>query len=75
MTNLPNLVYSLIVNYLFVLFQNLLNSVVERVPKIEAVNVNGGRFIREGKVRVISNSYKNYLMIRLFSYHMYDWFV
>ncbi|CAG9834356.1 unnamed protein product [Diabrotica balteata] len=28
---------------------NLLNSVVERAPKIEQVNVNGGRFIREGK--------------------------
>ncbi|XP_056639436.1 microtubule-actin cross-linking factor 1 isoform X38 [Diorhabda sublineata] len=30
--------------------RNLLNSVVERAPKIEQVNVNGGRFIREGKI-------------------------
>lgn len=32
-------------------FQNLLSSVVERAPIIEQVNLNGGRFIREGKVR------------------------
>ncbi|XP_050294630.1 dystonin isoform X30 [Anthonomus grandis grandis] len=30
--------------------RNLLNSVVERTPKIEQVNLNGGRFIREGKI-------------------------
>ncbi|CAH0551954.1 unnamed protein product [Brassicogethes aeneus] len=30
--------------------RNLLNSVTERTPKIEQVNVNGGRFIREGKI-------------------------
>ncbi|CAG9820406.1 unnamed protein product [Phaedon cochleariae] len=30
--------------------ENLLNSVVERTPKIEQVNINGGRFIREGKI-------------------------
>jgi dystonin len=33
------------------LLQNLLNSVYERAPVIEQVNVNGGRFIREGKVK------------------------
>ncbi|XP_048523580.1 dystonin isoform X32 [Dendroctonus ponderosae] len=30
--------------------RNLLNNVVERTPKIEQVNLNGGRFIREGKI-------------------------
>ncbi|XP_063905666.1 microtubule-actin cross-linking factor 1 isoform X33 [Zophobas morio] len=30
--------------------RNLLNSVYERAPVIEQVNVNGGRFIREGKI-------------------------
>ncbi|KAK9887502.1 hypothetical protein WA026_023054 [Henosepilachna vigintioctopunctata] len=30
--------------------RNLLNSVVERAPIIEQVNVNGGRYIREGKI-------------------------
>ncbi|XP_041970881.1 dystonin isoform X11 [Aricia agestis] len=30
--------------------RNLLTSVVERTPKIEKVNVDGGRFIREGKI-------------------------
>nr|XP_022902342.1 plectin-like isoform X1 [Onthophagus taurus]XP_022902343.1 plectin-like isoform X1 [Onthophagus taurus]XP_022902344.1 plectin-like isoform X1 [Onthophagus taurus]XP_022902345.1 plectin-like isoform X1 [Onthophagus taurus]XP_022902346.1 plectin-like isoform X1 [Onthophagus taurus] len=30
--------------------RNLLNSVVERAPQIEKVNVNGGKFIREGKI-------------------------
>ncbi|XP_049817745.1 dystonin isoform X11 [Aethina tumida] len=30
--------------------RNLLNTVTERTPKIEQVNVNGGRFIREGKI-------------------------
>uniref|UniRef100_A0A6P7F8X5 Dystonin isoform X26 n=1 Tax=Diabrotica virgifera virgifera TaxID=50390 RepID=A0A6P7F8X5_DIAVI len=37
--------------------RNLLNSVVERAPKIEQVNVNGGRFIREGK-QAIEEKYK-----------------
>lgn len=32
--------------------QNLLTSVVERTPKIEKVNVDGGRFIREAKVTI-----------------------
>ncbi|XP_076765740.1 dystonin-like protein short stop isoform X3 [Xylocopa sonorina] len=30
--------------------KNLLNTVVERAPAIEAVNVTGGRLIREGKI-------------------------
>ncbi|XP_015177047.1 PREDICTED: dystonin isoform X19 [Polistes dominula] len=30
--------------------KNLLNKVVDRAPAIEAVNVTGGRFIREGKI-------------------------
>ncbi|XP_066142735.1 microtubule-actin cross-linking factor 1 isoform X41 [Euwallacea fornicatus] len=30
--------------------RNQLNNVVERTPKIEQVNLNGGRFIREGKI-------------------------
>lgn len=33
-------------------FQNLLNSVNERAPIIEQVNSDGGRFIREGKVKL-----------------------
>ncbi|XP_056639481.1 dystonin isoform X43 [Diorhabda sublineata] len=37
--------------------RNLLNSVVERAPKIEQVNVNGGRFIREGK-QAVEEKYK-----------------
>lgn len=37
---------------LHLIFQNQLNNVVERTPKIEQVNLNGGRFIREGKVNV-----------------------
>ncbi|CAH0551957.1 unnamed protein product [Brassicogethes aeneus] len=37
--------------------RNLLNSVTERTPKIEQVNVNGGRFIREGK-QVVEEKYK-----------------
>lgn len=35
------------------MFQALYNSVVERAKPIEAVNVDGGRFIREAKVRLI----------------------
>lgn len=38
-------------------FQNLLNSVYERAPVIEQVNVNGGRFIREGKVKFPTMSF------------------
>lgn len=34
------------------ILQNLLTSVVERTPKIEKVNVDGGRFIREAKVTI-----------------------
>ncbi|VEN49542.1 unnamed protein product, partial [Callosobruchus maculatus] len=30
--------------------RNLLSSVVDRTPKIEHVNLNGGKFIREGKI-------------------------
>lgn len=37
--------------HLCIRVQNLLNRVVERAPAIEAVNVTGGRLIREGKVR------------------------
>ncbi|XP_050294627.1 dystonin isoform X27 [Anthonomus grandis grandis] len=37
--------------------RNLLNSVVERTPKIEQVNLNGGRFIREGK-QAVEEKYK-----------------
>ncbi len=35
------------------MFQALYNSVVERAKPIEAVNVDGGRFIREAKVRLM----------------------
>lgn len=35
---------------LAIISQTLLNTVVERTPKIEKVNVDGGRFIREAKV-------------------------
>ncbi|XP_063905660.1 dystonin isoform X27 [Zophobas morio] len=37
--------------------RNLLNSVYERAPVIEQVNVNGGRFIREGK-QAVEEKYK-----------------
>ncbi|XP_048523578.1 dystonin isoform X30 [Dendroctonus ponderosae] len=37
--------------------RNLLNNVVERTPKIEQVNLNGGRFIREGK-QAVQEKYK-----------------
>lgn len=36
----------------WLLSQNLFTSVVERTPKIEKVNVDGGRFIREAKVNI-----------------------
>lgn len=36
------------------MLQALYNSVVERAKPIEAVNVDGGRFIREAKVRLMS---------------------
>ena len=35
------------------MLQALYNSVVERAKPIEAVNVDGGRFIREAKVRLM----------------------
>ncbi|XP_066142738.1 microtubule-actin cross-linking factor 1 isoform X44 [Euwallacea fornicatus] len=37
--------------------RNQLNNVVERTPKIEQVNLNGGRFIREGK-QAVEEKYK-----------------
>ncbi|XP_015177045.1 PREDICTED: dystonin isoform X17 [Polistes dominula] len=37
--------------------KNLLNKVVDRAPAIEAVNVTGGRFIREGK-QAVEEKYK-----------------
>ncbi|XP_076765749.1 dystonin-like protein short stop isoform X11 [Xylocopa sonorina] len=37
--------------------KNLLNTVVERAPAIEAVNVTGGRLIREGK-QAVEEKYK-----------------
>lgn len=43
---------------LVVISQNLFTTVVERTPKIEKVNVDGGRFIREAKV-IISGA-KNF---------------
>lgn len=44
-----------------IFLQNLLNTVVERAPIIEQVNVNGGRYIREGKVNNIFETTKNLL--------------
>nr|CAI5837429.1 unnamed protein product [Callosobruchus analis] len=37
--------------------RNLLSSVVDRTPKIEHVNLNGGKFIREGK-QAVEEKYK-----------------
>lgn len=36
----------------YVILQNLLSKVFDRAPAIEAVNMTGGRLIREGKVRM-----------------------
>lgn len=33
--------------------KDLLGKAVERTPKIEQVNLNGGRLLREAKVRLI----------------------
>lgn len=35
-------------------FQGLYNSVVEKTQAVEQVNVVGGRFIREAKVRLVT---------------------
>lgn len=58
-----------IVFFFSVSVQNLLNRAVERAPAIEAVNVTGGRLIREGKVRrdattTIANGYIIFASLR-----------
>lgn len=51
--------------------QNLLTSVVERTPKIEKVNVDGGRYIREAKVTIIRSTSFNVGWISFMEYSNY----